>query len=302
MVSVILPNYNHAKYLRQRIESILNQTYQDFELIILDDCSIDNSKEIIEEYRNHPKISRIIYNEKNSGQIVNQWRLGLQYSVGDYIWIAESDDYAEEEFLELQVKMLESYKECAMVYCDAFIIDESNEVTDIWKNRKNIHYKTNKWSENHLVNGKTELFTYLIDVCTINNISSCLFRKSILSKFINLIKLPKRTNDWLLFMLILFENDIYYNSRPLNYYREHSESAMKMNKGSDIFIDRFYSKINFINSVNLSYNERNILFKSLLKEFRGIVGGLRRGFIKLNLFSKYLKDLISIQKRLLLNK
>ncbi len=66
-VSVILPNYNHAKYLPQRIESILNQTYQNFELIILDDCSSDNSREVIERYKDNPRISKIIFNEKNSG-------------------------------------------------------------------------------------------------------------------------------------------------------------------------------------------------------------------------------------------
>ena len=49
-VSVIVPNYNHAPYLRQRLDSIFNQNFQDFEVIILDDCSTDNSKEIIEEY------------------------------------------------------------------------------------------------------------------------------------------------------------------------------------------------------------------------------------------------------------
>ena len=60
-VSVIVPNYCHAPYLEQRIESILQQTFQDFELILLDDCSTDGSREILERYRNHPKVSGIFY-------------------------------------------------------------------------------------------------------------------------------------------------------------------------------------------------------------------------------------------------
>ena len=67
MVSVILPNYNHVVYLKERIESILNQTYQNFELILLDDCSADNSCDILNAYKEHPKVSALMLNEKNTG-------------------------------------------------------------------------------------------------------------------------------------------------------------------------------------------------------------------------------------------
>ena len=73
LVSVIIPNYNHARYLDERIQSVLNQTYQNFEVIILDDKSTDNSREVIEKYRAHPKIVHIIYNEINSGSTFRQW-------------------------------------------------------------------------------------------------------------------------------------------------------------------------------------------------------------------------------------
>ena len=66
-VSVIIPNYNHSTFLTERIDSILNQTYQDFELIILDDCSIDNSVSIIESYRNNEHVTHIVLNEQNTG-------------------------------------------------------------------------------------------------------------------------------------------------------------------------------------------------------------------------------------------
>ena len=65
-VSVIVPNYNHGRYLRRRIDSILEQTYQDFELIVLDDCSTDNSREILTSYAGSPRV-RVEFNETNSG-------------------------------------------------------------------------------------------------------------------------------------------------------------------------------------------------------------------------------------------
>ena len=93
-VSVIVPNYNHARYLRQRIESVLGQTYQDFEVILLDDCSTDESRSVLGEYAKDPRV-RIEFNEKNSGSTFKQWNKGVRLARGEYIWIAESDDYAD---------------------------------------------------------------------------------------------------------------------------------------------------------------------------------------------------------------
>ncbi|MEJ7913050.1 MAG: glycosyltransferase family 2 protein, partial [Chitinophagaceae bacterium] len=78
MVSVIIPNYNHAEYLHQRIQSVLDQTWPHFEIIILDDCSTDNSKQIIEEYRYHDKVGAIIFNPVNSGSTFKQWIKGIE--------------------------------------------------------------------------------------------------------------------------------------------------------------------------------------------------------------------------------
>src|ERR1700722_2974587 len=98
-VSVIIPNYNHAPYLRQRIDTVLGQTLQDFELILMDDCSTDDSRSIIAEYANDPRI-RIELNKKNSGGTFKQWKKGIALAQGEYVWIAESDDYSDRRFLE----------------------------------------------------------------------------------------------------------------------------------------------------------------------------------------------------------
>ena len=83
-VSVIVPNYNYAAYLEERIESVLNQSYQDFELIILDDCSTDNSRILIEQYRSDPHVSHIVYNEVNTGSPFKQWAKGIELAKGEY--------------------------------------------------------------------------------------------------------------------------------------------------------------------------------------------------------------------------
>ena len=116
IVSVVIPNYNHAQYLRQRIDSILNQIYSDFELIIVDDCSTDNSKEIIESYRTNPKVSQIIFNESNSGTPFQQWETGVDLAKGEWIWIAESDDFAENDFLEKLILQAEIFSTAGLIY------------------------------------------------------------------------------------------------------------------------------------------------------------------------------------------
>lgn len=80
--SVIIPNYNHADYLEQRITSILLQTFTDYELIILDDCSEDESLAIIEKYKHHSKVSQVITNDNNSGSPFLQWTKGITLATG----------------------------------------------------------------------------------------------------------------------------------------------------------------------------------------------------------------------------
>lgn len=99
-VSVIIPNYNHAQFLEERINSVLQQRFQDFEIILLDDCSTDDSLTIINDFatRYPNKISQVLVNETNTGNTFRQWEKGLVYAKGTYIWIAESDDVAEPTF------------------------------------------------------------------------------------------------------------------------------------------------------------------------------------------------------------
>ena len=127
MVSVILPTYNHAPYLKLRIDSILSQTYQDFELIILDDCSPDNSRDIIEKYRGNPHITHIVYNDTNSGSTFKQWKKGFELTKGDYIWIAESDDYAESTLLEKAMDSITKYNS-VLCFSQTQIIDKDNNI------------------------------------------------------------------------------------------------------------------------------------------------------------------------------
>src|SRR5580700_8971166 len=115
-VSVVVPNYNHARFLRQRLDSILAQSFQDFELILLDDCSSDESRTILEQYALDAR-ARLEFNEVNSGSPFKQWNKGVRLTCGEYVWIAESDDYAGEGLLERLIAVLDAGPQVVFVNC-----------------------------------------------------------------------------------------------------------------------------------------------------------------------------------------
>ena len=100
-VTAIVPSYNHAPFLRQRLDSILCQSYPLIDIVILDDASTDDSRAIIAEYvARFPDRIRAVLNETNSGSVFAQWQKGHDLATGDLVWFCESDDFAELDFVE----------------------------------------------------------------------------------------------------------------------------------------------------------------------------------------------------------
>lgn len=100
-VTAIVPNYNHAAFLAQRIESILNQSYPLIDIVILDDCSTDGSRSVIDSYvERFPERIRAVFNEENSGSVFKQWQKGHGLATGDLVWICESDDFCDNHFVQ----------------------------------------------------------------------------------------------------------------------------------------------------------------------------------------------------------
>ncbi|MBV6879087.1 glycosyltransferase [Epilithonimonas ginsengisoli] len=222
-VSVIIPNYNHADYLQQRIDSVLEQTFLDFEVIILDDCSSDHSMEVIEKYRDHPKISHIVYNKENSGSTFKQWKKGIDLAKGKWIWIAESDDYCKENFLENVLDAIDN--------SDAVLGFSLSEEVDL--NNKTIR-KRPLSIEHNVAHGKDYILSNLIYQNDIYNASMVLFNKEYIDQ--NIYK--KLTNykyagDWLFFGDIIKKGCVIEVHEYLNYFRRHNNNVSNpsMKKG-----------------------------------------------------------------------
>ena len=233
LVSVIVPNYCHAPYLRERIDSILNQTFPNFELILLDDCSNDNSKEILLSYKDHPKVSHVILNEQNTGNTFLQWEKGVALAKGKYIWIAESDDYADETFLESVMPAFILHEDCVLVRTGSYLVNEKDRVLlsdwDEWSEDQKIHYyKGTDYIRHNMLH-----FNYVY------NASMVVFRKDVFETIKKTYQKYRYTGDWLCWIEFMEKGPICEYRRKLNYFRQHQNKvSVRSNKTNKGIIDQ----------------------------------------------------------------
>ena len=227
-VSVVVPNYNHARFLQRRIDSILGQTFQDFELILLDDCSTDDSQSILSKYADDPRV-RVEFNAANSGSTFKQWNKGVRLARGEYIWLAESDDYADERLLARLVNLLEAEPEVTFAYCRSWRISEDDQqhgFADSYLDYLDSH----RWSADFCADGREECRNYFIILNPIPNASAVVFRKVIYESVGGADESLRQCGDWKLWAAMALAGKIAYKGEALNYYRSHDGSVRSKNR------------------------------------------------------------------------
>lgn len=211
LVSVIIPNYNHADYLDQRILSVLNQTYRNFEIIILDDCSTDNSMEIIGRYRDDDHVSYVESNEMNCGHVFQQWAKGLHLAKGELVWIAESDDYCQDTLLEELVNAFLKKKNTVIAYSTLNVVNEHGDVIEPGAVGKNRYLKGNQYVRR-----------YMALANFIRNASCALFSKdaalSVPDDYQNYVG----AGDYLFWTSLALKGNVAVVNKCLSSFRRHS--------------------------------------------------------------------------------
>ncbi len=229
-VSVVIPNYNHARFLKRRIETVLNQTFQDFEVILLDDCSIDDSRSILSSYANNSKV-RVEFNSLNSGSAFRQWNKGVGLARGEYVWIAESDDYADTRFLERLVGVLDSEPKAALAYCRSWRVSAKDQLDGFLDVSLP---DSQRWSADHFSNGCDDCHEHFITHCLVPNASAVVFRKAIYNHIGGADETLRMCGDWKMWFSMALIGEMAYLSEPLNYYRFHDQSVYGRDKSRDI--------------------------------------------------------------------
>lgn len=266
-VSVIIPNYNYQDFMIERIDSILMQTYPIYELLILDDCSTDESVKVIEE-----KIKTItdipvqfVKNETNSGCVFKQWKKGFDLAKGDYIWIAEADDSAENNFVEELIKAFEDEK-VVLSYCESARINENNLLIRAKSDDLYDMCRTGEWNHNYIKEGKEEIIEHLSVTNTILNVSSVIWKKEEYSDIFAKAGEFKVAGDWYIYYNILKNGKIAWNSKALNYYRKHSKSVCTTVKADIEFkeICRLQDEISSLYEIPEEIKEKQELRRSFI--------------------------------------
>ena len=220
LVSVVVPNYNHARYLPHRLDSILDQTFQDFEIIVLDDASTDDSLAALEPYLHDPRV-RFYPNEQNSGSPFAQWNKGVSLARGRYIWIAESDDIAEPHLLATLVPLLEINPGVGIAYGQSRMVDNTGR--EIMSSLANIlePLGNERWQTDFVANGMEECRKYLLWMNTIPNASAVVFRRQIYLDAGQAELSFRLSGDWFMWVKMLAISDLAFHAGILNSFRQH---------------------------------------------------------------------------------
>lgn len=232
-VSAIVPNYNYAHFLKDRIGSIISQSHDVREIVILDDGSSDNSAAVIEQICAETSVpTRFIPSAVNSGSVFMQWLKGVEAARSEFVWIAEADDLALPSFLETAMagfkndNVIMSYTQSSQMSEDGQVLDETylTYVSDI---------DANQWTKNYCRNASVEIANGLSIKNSIPNVSAVVFRRApllqALREHLEHIKSYRVAGDWAAYVHLLSaggrDAQIAYNAKPLNLHRRHNESV-----------------------------------------------------------------------------
>lgn len=246
-VTVCLPTYNSGEFITQAISSILEQTFTDFELIISDDCSTDNTQEVIKSYLEKDNRIKYLQNSKNLGLFPN-WNHCLESASGEYITVFAQDDVMLPKNLEQKVKILDKYQNVGLVTSSIMVIDgQNNYLNWNWAN----------YSEDSLINGEEWIKKNLGEA----NPICCpfvLIRRQVLEKvggkFNDNYAFAADLELWLRIAVVA---DLYFFREILGYYRWHKGN--QTHSFDDFYQVKEHLQIcsDLIDSLNLSDLELN---------------------------------------------
>ena len=206
LVTVYITNHNYGKYLKKSIQSVLNQSLKNFELIIIDDGSTDNSKKIINSYKKNKKIITIF--QKNRGLVVSN-NLALRLAKGRYIMRLDADDWLDSNAIEIMSNILERNSKVGLIFPDYFEVDKSGKILNLIRRHDFKKVKLHDQPAH--------------GACT-------LVRKECLEKIGGYNEKYDRQDGYYLWIKFIQKYKVLNTNLPLFFYRKHA-SSLSSNEG-----------------------------------------------------------------------
>jgi len=243
-VSVLIPSYNYAHYIEEAIDSVLSQTYQNFELIIVDNCSTDNTKEVVEQYIQKDSRIKLVINDVNIGMYRN-YNKALLLANGEYIKFLNADDKLHEKCLEIFVGILDTNKDVSVVTSYRQFFGSKDDILKP------------KWFG--LIERKKAIIEVLKHGNWIGEPTTVMFRKkNVYSGLFDVTILMFADMD--MWLRQLEHGDLYVHNEVLSYFRIHQE------QGTEYLNSNLDKKL--FNSLQLScYIINSLLFNRFSYDF-----------------------------------
>ena len=226
-VSVVVPNYNYARFLEARLRSVTGQTLPAYEIIVLDDASSDDSLDVLQSLRaGLAPEPRVVVNARNSGSVFRQWLRGLELATGEFVWIAEADDLAQPGFLERLVGRMAADPSIVMGYCQSEQIDGDGQVLAPSYLDYTRDVCPSRWLQAYVADGVDEARACLGVKNVVPNVSAVVFRReallAVMREGIDEIAGYSIAGDWVVYLRLLKRGKVCFEPTALNQHRRHA--------------------------------------------------------------------------------
>jgi glycosyltransferase involved in cell wall biosynthesis len=225
-VSIVVASFNHSEFLAQRMESLIQQSYFDIEIIVIDDASTDASLEVLKVYEMEPRV-QVLKLTENSGW-VKVSNLGAEIATGEFLIFANCDDYCDPQQVAKLVKAMNNNPTAGLSFSRSNIVDKDGILLGNDYEARGLRFKR-KCASDTLISRK-QMTSFLFHSIVIPNLSAAIFRRS---TFLDIGKFSEQVNiaaDWEIYFRMAERCDVAYLSETLNFFRSHDESIRSHTK------------------------------------------------------------------------